>query len=34
MNKQAFERFEKNVRSADSVVKAEAEGLSERFESE
>ena len=33
VNKQAYERFEKSAKSADSVVKAEAEGLSKRFES-
>ncbi len=34
VNKQAYERFEKKLKSADSVAKAEAEGLSKRFESE
>ena len=33
VNKQAYERFEKKLKSADSVAKAEAEGLSKRFES-
>ena len=33
VNKHAFERFEKNVRSAESIAKAEAAGVSKRFES-
>ena len=33
VNKHAFERFEKNVKSAESIAKAEAAGVSKRFES-
>ena len=33
VNKQAYERFEKNLKSAESIAKAEAAGVSKRFES-